>query len=129
MEVGFSGKLARRGVRSGRPRRERHGPPIGSPGSPRASANCSGSIRRIVPRPSRRKTTMDSELIDQDTGGLRLSPAEIVATYFSVWNELDAVKRERALEQVWAADGVLIQPRAGRVEGRSAVLRHIAGLS
>lgn len=56
---------------------------------------------------------MDSELIAQDATDSRLSPAEIVATYFSVWNEADAVKRERTLEQVWAADGVLIQPRAG----------------
>jgi predicted ester cyclase len=61
--------------------------------------------------------------------GIRLAAVDLVASYCSIWNETDPDRRARAFEQIWAEDGVLVQPRAGRVQGRAAVLSHIAGFS
>jgi predicted ester cyclase len=64
-----------------------------------------------------------------DAKGVRWTATELVERYLSVWNETDSFRRARAFEEIWAEDGVLIQPRAGRVEGRTAVLSHIAGFA
>jgi len=55
--------------------------------------------------------------------------SEAIETYFAVWNEPDAAARQHLLEHVWADDGVLVQPRVGRVEGREAVLAHIGAFA
>ena len=55
--------------------------------------------------------------------------SEVVDTYFAAWNEPDLATRRHLLERAWADDGVLVQPRAGHVEGREAVLAHIGAFS
>jgi hypothetical protein len=51
---------------------------------------------------------------------------EVVALYGSAWNEPDAAARRRTLEQAWADGGVYSDPTA-HVEGRDALVAHIAG--
>jgi len=51
---------------------------------------------------------------------------EIVGKYAAAWNEPDATRRRRLLEEAWADDGVYTDPTA-HVEGREALAAHIAG--
>ena len=51
---------------------------------------------------------------------------EVVAAYDAAWNEPDADGRLRLLDQAFAEDGMLIEPR-GRFKGRQAVLERLAG--
>ena len=51
---------------------------------------------------------------------------EIVAAYAAAWNELDTAARRRALDRAWAEGGIYSDPTA-RVEGRDALVAHIAG--
>ena len=52
--------------------------------------------------------------------------ADVVAAYAAAWNEPDGAARRRALEKAWADAGVYSDPTA-RVEGRDALVEHIAG--
>jgi SnoaL-like domain len=51
---------------------------------------------------------------------------EVVALYAAAWNEPDTAARRRVLERAWADAGVYADPTA-RVEGREALVTHIAG--
>jgi hypothetical protein len=52
--------------------------------------------------------------------------AETVATYGAAWNERDVDRRRALLAQVWADDGVYLDP-TGRVEGVEGLVEHISG--
>lgn len=50
----------------------------------------------------------------------------VVDTYADAWNEADEAARRRMLDTSWADDGVYVDPTA-RVEGRAALVAHVAG--
>jgi hypothetical protein len=55
------------------------------------------------------------------------STKELVDIYFAAWNESDADKRAKLIEQCWAEDGLYCDPVAnGR--GRDALSGFIAGM-
>lgn len=54
------------------------------------------------------------------------SVEEIVRAYGAAWNEPDIERRRQLLETAWAEGGVYTDPTA-HVEGRAALLTHIAG--
>ena len=58
--------------------------------------------------------------------GQAVEAAEVIATYGAAWNEADDVRRLALLELAWADEGVYQDP-TGRVEGREALVAHIAG--
>src|SRR5688572_24584809 len=51
---------------------------------------------------------------------------ERIASYGSAWDEADDGARTAILETCWAPDGIYSDPSA-RVEGREALVAHIAG--
>ena len=55
-----------------------------------------------------------------------MGPTETVAAYGAAWNEPDEAKRRELLARSWSVDGFFHDPQ-GRVEGRDALLAHIAG--
>jgi hypothetical protein len=55
-----------------------------------------------------------------------VTPEEAVLTSGAAWTATDDEKRLALLEQSWAPDGVFHDPQ-GRVEGREALAKHIAG--
>jgi hypothetical protein len=60
------------------------------------------------------------------TGASMLSPTEVVTAYAAAWAEPDEAARRALLEKAWADDGVYSDPTA-HVEGRDALVSHIAG--
>ena len=52
---------------------------------------------------------------------------ELVATYGESWNEPDEATRRKLLEAAWGDEAVYCDPTA-QVEGRDALLAHIAGM-
>lgn len=50
----------------------------------------------------------------------------LVAAYCAAWNETDPGAREKLLQQVWADDGVFVDPNTD-VVGREALSQAIAG--
>lgn len=55
-----------------------------------------------------------------------ITPAEAVKAYAAAWAEPDEGARRALLEKSWADDGVYMDPSA-HVEGREALVKHIAG--
>ena len=55
------------------------------------------------------------------------TPQQTVEAYATAWNEPDQGARRRLLERSWADDGTYTDPTA-HVEGRAALVEHIAGL-
>ena len=55
-----------------------------------------------------------------------MDATETVMAYGESWNEPDEAKRRALLESAWADDGAYCDPTAS-VEGREALLAHIAG--
>jgi hypothetical protein len=56
----------------------------------------------------------------------QIEPVDAVTAYATAWAEPDEGKRRALLEKGWADDGVYMDPTA-HVEGREALLQHIAG--
>ena len=54
------------------------------------------------------------------------SAVEVVTAYAAAWAEPDETVRRALLEKAWADDGSYSDPTA-HVEGREALVRHIAG--
>lgn len=52
----------------------------------------------------------------------------MVEAYGQAWNEADPAVRQALLDKAWADDGVYCDPTA-KVEGRAALLAHIAGFA
>ncbi|MEX2236992.1 MAG: nuclear transport factor 2 family protein [Dehalococcoidia bacterium] len=52
--------------------------------------------------------------------------AEVVAAYGAAWNEKDEGKRKALLEKAWS-DGATYTDPSAHVEGRDALVAHIAG--
>jgi len=55
-----------------------------------------------------------------------IEPVEAVASYTAAWDEPDETKRRALLERAWTDDGIYTDPTA-YVEGREALIKHIAG--
>jgi SnoaL-like protein len=54
------------------------------------------------------------------------SALEVVTAYAAAWAEPDEAARRALLEKAWADDGVYSDPTA-HVEGREALVKHVAG--
>jgi hypothetical protein len=68
-----------------------------------------------------------SPLLARAPGGASpLSPVEVVTAYAAAWAEPDEGARRALLERAWTDDGTYSDPTA-HVEGREALVRHIAG--
>ena len=59
-------------------------------------------------------------------GSAEIEPLEAVASYAAAWDEPDETKRRALLERAWTDDGIYTDPTA-YVEGREALIEHIAG--
>lgn len=55
-----------------------------------------------------------------------MDPKDAVASYQAAWGEPDADARRQLLTAAWAEDAIYLDPSA-RVEGREALVQHIAG--